>query len=50
MGGAKGTLDGFLPVMLSSGKRRGYISFEPFPFPREGAEGLGSSVWLLFNM
>lgn len=51
MGGAKGTLDEFLPVMLSGGKRRGYIySFEPFPFPREGAEGLGSSVWLFFNM
>lgn len=25
MGGAKGILDGFLPVMLSGGKRRGYI-------------------------
>ena len=49
MGGAKGTLDGFLPVMLSGGKRRGYIySFEPSPFPREGAEGLGlSSATLL---
>lgn len=50
MGGAKGTLDGFLRLCFQAASDGDIYSFEPFPFPQEGAEGLGSSVWLLFNM
>ena len=42
----KAPLTDFSRLCFQAASDGDIYSFEPFPFPREGAEGLGSSVWL----
>ena len=46
----KAPLTDFSRLCFQAARDGDIYSFEPVPFPREGAEGLGSSVWLFFNM
>ena len=42
----KASLTDFSRLCFQAASDGDIYSFEPFPFPREGAEELGSSVWL----